>query len=63
MLVAIQDPEIQLALNRFRNPTHKLTQHSELAYPWETLLDSWIYFIEWSWLYDGLSHVDSLHLT
>ena len=29
-------------------------QRSELAYPWETLLDSWICFIEWSWPYDGL---------
>ena len=29
-------------------------QRSELAYPLENLLDSWICFIERSWLYDGL---------
>ena len=29
-------------------------QRSELAYSWETLLDSWICFIEWSWPYNGL---------
>ena len=29
-------------------------QRSELAYPWEALLDSWICIIERSWLYDGL---------
>ena len=37
----------------YKNPPTNL-QCSELVYPWEAFLDSWMCLIERSWVYDGL---------
>ena len=62
MLVAFQDPEIQLALDRFRNPAHKLTALTTSVFlgdlAWFLDMFYWVVLaVQWS-----LSHVDSLHL-
>ena len=46
-------PVSTAAVEVFETPPTNL-QRSELVYPWETFLDSWICLIERSWLYDGL---------